>query len=68
VQDAGCGIPPEVLPSIFIPFFTTKGEGKGTGLGLSIVKRILDRHGAGIGVESGVGVGTTFRVWFPPIP
>ena len=41
VRDNGPGIPPEVLPKIFQPYFTTKGARQGTGLGLSIVQRLI---------------------------
>jgi len=51
--DTGCGIPPEHLAKIFIPFFTTKS--RGTGLGLSIVHGIVKSHGGTLKVESQVG-------------
>lgn len=66
VSDQGVGIPPEVIPRIFDPLFTTKSEG--TGLGLSIVARILEVHGATIQVSSVVGEGTTFVVHLPGYP
>ncbi|HAA28345.1 MAG TPA: histidine kinase [Cyanobacteria bacterium UBA8553] len=44
VTDSGQGIPPEVLPKIFQPFFTTKPVGEGSGLGLDIVKKIIEKH------------------------
>ncbi|HEY4698072.1 MAG: hypothetical protein A2V79_04540 [Betaproteobacteria bacterium RBG_16_56_24] len=65
VADSGSGIPPEVLKKIFDPFFTTKEIGKGTGLGLSISYKIVQQHGGRISVDSKVGVGTKFTVWFP---
>jgi len=64
VSDTGCGIPPEDLPRIFEPFYTTKGQ-KGTGLGLSVIWGIVDNHNGTIAVESTVGEGTTFRVRIP---
>jgi len=64
VADTGSGIPPEELPRIFEPFYTTKGQ-KGTGLGLSVIWGIVDNHQGTIAVESTVGVGTTFRMRFP---
>ena len=65
VADTGTGIPPSVLPHIYEPFFTTKGDGRGTGLGLAIVHGIIQAHGGTIEVDSTVGVGTTFSVRLP---
>jgi PAS domain S-box-containing protein len=65
VRDAGSGIAPDHLTRIFEPFFTTKGVGKGTGLGLATVFGIVEQHRGWIDVESQVGVGTLFRVYFP---
>ena len=65
VADNGSGIPPEVMKKIFDPFFTTKEIGKGTGLGLSISYKIVQQHGGHIKVDSKVGAGTRFTVWFP---
>ncbi|HET6515979.1 MAG TPA: ATP-binding protein [Thermodesulfovibrionales bacterium] len=64
VMDEGKGIPPEYLPHIFDPFFSTKGEG-GTGLGLSVSYGIIKRHKGTISVSSKVGVGTTFTIKLP---
>jgi signal transduction histidine kinase len=63
--DTGCGIPADVLPRVFDPFYTTKPVGKGTGLGLSLSYGIIRKHHGDIGVESTPGVGTTFRIRLP---
>jgi signal transduction histidine kinase len=70
VIDTGPGIPENLLPKIFQPFFTTKGtarkdESRGTGLGLAICKDIIEHHKGRIMVESQVGRGTTFSVFLP---
>jgi C4-dicarboxylate-specific signal transduction histidine kinase len=66
VCDTGTGIPPEIMPKIFEPMFTTKPFGQGTGLGLAIVRDIVTGDfGGKIDVESTVGVGTTFKVSLP---
>lgn len=62
VRDTGTGIPPEVLPRIFEPYFTTKGLGKGTGLGLAMVMSLVEGHGGRIEVSSRLGEGTEFRI------
>jgi adenylate cyclase len=64
ITDTGSGIPPEVLPKIFQPFFTTKPAGEGSGLGLDIVRKIIEKHQGTIGVESVPGK-TTFTVSLP---
>ncbi|MFQ6015869.1 MAG: sensor histidine kinase [Anaerolineae bacterium] len=64
-SDTGRGIPPERIPSLFKPFFTTKTEDEGTGPGLPISLDIVRRHGGDILVESEVGRGSTFTVRLP---
>ncbi len=65
LADTGTGIAPEHMARIFDPFFSTKGVGKGTGLGLAISKRIVEDHHGRIDVDSQLGRGTTFTIWFP---
>lgn len=66
ISDDGCGIPAEVLPFIFNPFYTTKAVGEGTGLGLSISYDIIvNKHNGTIHVESTVGKGTQFTIRLP---
>jgi PAS domain S-box-containing protein len=64
-QDDGPGIPVDILPNIFDPFYTTKRPGRGTGLGLSICKAILREHGGNIEAASGPGGGAVFTVTLP---
>lgn len=68
VSDNGDGIPPENIPKLFTPFFTTKGEGKGVGLGLAVVYGIVQGHSGDIEVKSNVGRGTSFKVTLPVEP
>jgi signal transduction histidine kinase len=65
VTDSGSGIEPDVMPHLFEPFFTTKSVGKGTGLGLATVYGIVKQNHGGIDVESTLGSGSTFRIYFP---
>jgi signal transduction histidine kinase len=65
IGDNGPGIPAEVLPRIWDPFFTTKEVGEGTGLGLSIVHELVERHHGTIEVTTEVGKGTTFTIRLP---
>ncbi|HYC71773.1 MAG TPA: response regulator [Opitutaceae bacterium] len=68
VEDTGTGIPPEILDRIFDPFFTTKVAGKGTGLGLATVLGIVRGHAGFLEVQSTVGKGTAFTIYFPASP
>jgi signal transduction histidine kinase len=65
VRDQGVGIPPEHLPHIFEPFFSTKEVGEGTGLGLSIAYGIVQEHGGWIDVSSRPGEGSCFTIYLP---
>lgn len=67
VTDDGDGIPADVLPHIFEPFYTTKTGGKGTGLGLPIAARIVDAHRGVITVDSREGGPTVFTVRIPAL-
>ncbi|MEP6591641.1 MAG: ATP-binding protein [Gemmatimonadota bacterium] len=64
-QDDGPGIPPDVLPKIFEPFYTTKGPSRGTGLGLAICYGIIADHHGRLDVRSEQGKGTVFRMALP---
>ncbi len=68
IQDSGGGIPLDVQPKIFSPFFTTKGVGDGTGLGLYISRRIIEDHGGTIEFRCEQGQGTAFKIWLPERP
>jgi two-component system, NtrC family, sensor kinase len=68
ISDDGSGIPEEILPRIFDPFYTTKDVGKGTGLGLSISHGIILDHSGTIEVESEMGAGTSFIIYLPLTP
>jgi CheY-like chemotaxis protein/anti-sigma regulatory factor (Ser/Thr protein kinase) len=65
VTDTGVGIPPEVLPRIFDPFFSTKKIGEGTGLGLFVSQGIIKEAGGTLTVHSTPGKGTSFEVRLP---
>jgi signal transduction histidine kinase len=65
VSDNGPGIPAEVLPKIFQPYFTTKGPRQGTGLGLNIVQRLIKEGKGALHVHTRTGEGTTFTIYLP---
>ncbi len=65
VSDSGSGIPADILPNIFNPFFTTKEVGKGSGMGLAVAHGIVHLAGGHILVETAPGAGTTFRILLP---
>ena len=64
IIDDGPGIPDDVMPRVFEPFYTTKPKGEGTGLGLGIVRQIIDKHGGQVSASSRPGR-TQFEVWLP---
>ncbi|WP_454721472.1 MULTISPECIES: ATP-binding protein [Cupriavidus] len=64
-RDTGPGIPPDVLPRIFDPFFSTKAHGSGAGMGLPFCRRVVEAFGGRIQCESVRGVHTTFTLRLP---
>ena len=71
VKDSGKGMEEIQLNKIFEPYYRSENEAaikeKGTGLGLAIVKHIMDAHDGKIEIESEVGKGSTFTLWFPEL-
>jgi signal transduction histidine kinase len=67
VRDTGPGIPTEILPQIFQPYFTTKSAWQGTGLGLNIVQRLVKEAKGVLHVHTQTGSGTTFTVYIPAV-
>ncbi|MEG1313350.1 MAG: cache domain-containing protein, partial [Bacilli bacterium] len=64
IKDNGCGMDEETKAQIFNPFFTTKTIGEGTGLGLFVVQNIIDKYDGYITVESEIGNGSSFEIYF----
>jgi signal transduction histidine kinase len=67
VRDTGPGIPCDVLPKIFQPYFTTKDSKQGTGLGLNIVHRLIKEAKGALHVQTEQGNGTTFTIYLPGV-
>ena len=65
ITDNGCGIPDEIKEKIFEPFFTTKEINNGTGIGLSLVSTIIKEHEGKLELNSKIGAGSTFTIFFP---
>lgn len=65
VKDNGTGIDAAVIDHIFDPFYSTKEVGKGSGMGLSVVHGIVHDHGGHIQLESSIGKGSAFHIFFP---
>ena len=68
VRDTGPGIPPEILPKIFQPYFSTKGPRNGTGLGLNIVQRLIKETRGALHVHTDMEQGSVFTIYVPALP
>lgn len=66
IRDTGTGVPPDILPRIFEPFYTTKEVGKGTGLGLAITYGIIQEHGGHVRAANHPDGGAVFTIELPP--
>jgi signal transduction histidine kinase/CheY-like chemotaxis protein len=67
IRDEGCGMSQETLTRAFEPFFSTKPASEGTGLGLAVVHGIMKSHDGTVTVDSELGRGTTFELFFPAV-
>ncbi len=65
ISDTGVGIPADIMPRVFQPFFTTKREGTASGLGLATVARVASEHGGSVRLSSQPGIGTCLRLLLP---
>ena len=65
IQDNGPGIPPEIMPKIFEPYFTTQPRPNGTGLGLCIVNRLIKEAQGALHAHTKVNKGTVFTIYLP---
>jgi signal transduction histidine kinase len=63
IQDTGVGVPKELLPRLFDPFFSTKSTG--LGLGLAMTKRVVEEHGGKVDFQSTEGKGSTISISLP---
>jgi len=67
ISDTGTGIPEDIIDKIFDPFFTTKAKERGTGLGLSTVFKFMKDHEGYLDVDTDLGLGTTFSLYFKEV-